>query len=213
MKIPFVSFEPMHREVDAELKNALLSVYEAGWFIRGERVTQFEQEFAAYCGAKYCIGCGNGLDALFLILKAYGIGAGDEVIVPSHTFIATALAVTYAGAAPVFVEPDMESYTLNPAQIEEAVTPYTKAIIAVQLYGQAANMDAINVIAKKHGLKVIEDAAQAHGALYKNKRIGNLADAAGFSFYPGKNLGAFGDGGAVVTSDKELADKVRALAN
>ena len=161
----------MHREVDAELKNALLSVYEAGWFIRGERVTQFEKEFAAYCGAKYCIGCGNGLDALFLILKAYGIGAGDEVIVPSHTFIATALAVTYAGAAPVFVEPDMESYTLNPAQIEEAVTPYTKAIIAVQLYGQAADMDAINVIAKKHGLKVIEDAAQAHGALYKIKGL------------------------------------------
>lgn len=213
MKIPFVSFEPMHQEADVELKNALLSVYESEWFIRGERVEQFEQEFATYCGAGYCVGCGNGLDALFLILKAYGIGAGDEVIIPSHTFIATALAVTYTGANPVFAEVDLKSYTLSPEAVEGAITPRTKAVIAVQLYGQAADMDAIYEVAKKHDLKVIEDAAQAHGAYYKNRRVGSLADAAGFSFYPGKNLGAFGDGGAVTTSDRKLAEKVRALAN
>lgn len=213
MKIPFVSFEAMHEEIETSVFEKFQEVYRKNWFIQGSEVEQFEREFATYCGAEYCIGCGNGLDALMLILKAYGIGEGDEVIVPSNTFIATALAVSYTGAKPVFVEPSIETYTINPAAIEEKVTACTKAIMAVHLYGQPAQMDAIMDIAKKHGLKVIEDSAQAHGATYHGKRTGSLGDAAGFSFYPGKNLGALGDGGAVVTSDRELADKVRALGN
>lgn len=211
--IPFVSFEPMHHEIKEELRQAYDRVMASEWFIQGEECAKFEEEFAIYCGAKYCVGCGNGLDALFLILKAYGIGEGDEVIVPSNTFIATALAVSYAGAKPVFAEPDLGSYTMNPDQIEEKITEHTKAIIAVHLYGRIADMDRIREIADKHHLKVIEDAAQAHGATYKGKRAGSLGDAAGFSFYPGKNLGALGDGGAVVSDDKDLIDKVRALGN
>jgi dTDP-4-amino-4,6-dideoxygalactose transaminase len=203
----------MHREIEDEIISKFTEVYRKNWFIQGEECRAFEQAFADYCGAGYCIGCGNGLDALMLILKGYGIGAGDEVIVPSNTFIATALAVTYTGATPVLVEPKLETYTLDPDRIEEAITPKTKAIIAVQLYGQAAEMDRILDIAKKHNLKLIEDAAQAHGATYHDRKVGSLADAAGFSFYPGKNLGALGDGGAVVTSDRELAEKVRALGN
>ncbi len=211
--IPFSTFEPMHKEVSEEIQSAFHKVFEKGWFIQGDECAAFEQEFADYCNAKYCIGVGNGLDALLLVLKGYGIGKGDEVIVPSNTFIATALAVTYAGATPVFVEPRLESYTIDPSLIEEKITDRTKAIIAVQLYGQAADMDEICAIAKKHGLKVIEDAAQAHGSTYKGKKVGALADAAGFSFYPGKNLGALGDAGAVVTNDEALAKKVRALGN
>lgn len=211
--IPFSTFEAMHNEVADEMHQAFHKVYDKGWFIQGEECEAFEKEFAEYCEAKYCIGVGNGLDALLLILRAYGIGAGDEVIIPSNTFIATALAVTYAGATPVFVEPKMASYTINPKLIEEKITDKTKAIIAVQLYGQSSDMDAICMIAKKHELKLIEDAAQAHGATYKGRKVGSLADAAGFSFYPGKNLGALGDGGAVVTNDEELAIKVRALGN
>ena len=211
--IPFVSFEPMHDEIKEELGQAYDRVIASAWFIQGEECTKFEEEFAKYCGAKYCVGCGNGLDALFLILKAYGIGEGDEVIVPSNTFIATALAVSYTGAKPVFVEPDLDSYTIDPEWIEEKITERTKAIIAVHLYGRIADMDRIREIADRHHLKVIEDAAQAHGATYKGKRAGSLGDAAGFSFYPGKNLGALGDGGAVVSDDKELIDKVRALGN
>lgn len=211
--IPFSTFEPMHKEVSEEIQSAFRKVFEKGWFIQGDECTAFEQEFADYCNAKYCIGVGNGLDALLLILRGYGIGKGDEVIVPSNTFIATALAVTYAGATPVFVEPRLESYTIDPALIEEKITDRTKAIIAVQLYGQASDMDEICTIAKKHGLKVIEDAAQAHGSTYKGRKVGALADAAGFSFYPGKNLGALGDAGAVVTNDEALAKKVRALGN
>lgn len=213
MKIPFVSFEAMHSEIKNELVDSFESVLDKNWFIKGQEVEKFEEEFAKYCDAKYCIGCGNGLDALYLILKAYGIGSGDEVIIPSNTFIATALAVSYTGAVPVLVEPILESYTINPELIEEKITDKTKAIIAVHLYGMIADMDEINAIANKHNLKVIEDSAQAHGALYKGKRAGGLGDAAGFSFYPGKNLGALGDGGAVVTNDKALADKVRALGN
>lgn len=213
MNIPFVSFEKMHEEVRPEMEAKFKEVYTKNWFIQGEELAKFEEEFAAYCGAKYCVGCGNGLDALFLPLKAYGIGEGDEVIVPSNTFIATALAVSYTGATPVFVEPSMDSYDIDPSQIEAKVTDKTKAIMAVHLYGQPADMDAINAIAKKHDLKVIEDCAQAHGATYKGKKIGTLGGAAGFSFYPGKNLGALGDAGAFVTNDKELADKVRALGN
>lgn len=211
--IPFVSFEPMHDEIKEELGQAYDRVMTSAWFIQGGECTKFEEEFASYCGAKYCVGCGNGLDALFLILKAYGIGEGDEVIIPSNTFIATALAVSYTGAKPVFVEPDLTSYTINPEWIEEKITECTRAIIAVHLYGMTADMDRIKQIADRHQLKVIEDAAQAHGATYKGKRAGNLGDAAGFSFYPGKNLGALGDGGAVVSNDKELIDKVRALGN
>lgn len=211
--IPFVSFEKMHSDIEADIMGKFREVYENNWFIQGKECEAFEKAFADYCGVKHCVGCGNGLDALMLILKAYGIGEGDEVIVPSNTFIATALAVTYTGAVPVLVEPKIATYTIDPDKIEEKITERTKAIIAVQLYGQASEMDKLLLIAKKHGLKVIEDAAQAHGATYRNIKVGALADAAGFSFYPGKNLGALGDGGAVVTNDDELAAKVRALGN
>lgn len=213
MNIPFVSFEPMHKEIENEILNKFNDVYKKSWFIFGDELTQFEKEFAEYCGVKYCIGCGNGLDALHLILKGYDIKEGDEVIIPSDTFIATALAVSYCGAKPVFVEPNINTYEINPDLIEATITEKTKAIIVVQLYGQTSDMDKINAIAKKHNLKVIEDAAQAHGAKYKGNKAGSLADAAGFSFYPGKNLGALGDGGAVVTNDKKLAEKIRALSN
>lgn len=213
MKIPFVSFEAMHNEIKDDVLSKFKEVYERNWFIGGSELEKFEEEFAAYCGAKYCVGCGNGLDALYLILKAYGIGAGDEVIVPSNTYIATALAVSYLGATPVFVEPVIDYFNIDVSKIEEKITTKTKAIMAVHLYGQPAQMDEIKAIANKYGLKVIEDSAQAHGATYKGVRTGNLGDAAGFSFYPGKNLGALGDAGAVVTNDKELADMVRALGN
>lgn len=213
MKVPFVSFESMHSEIEEQLESALLRVCRSNWFIRGNEVEKFEHDFAKYCGVKYCIGCGNGLDALYLILKGYDIGAGDEVIVPSNTFIATALAVTYTGAIPVFAEPNLDDYTINAKAIEEKITERTKAIMAVHLYGQSADMSALKEIADKYDLKLIEDAAQAHGAEYFGKKAGNLGDAAGFSFYPGKNLGAMGDAGAVVTNDKELAEKVRALGN
>lgn len=213
MNIPFVSFNVMHKEIETELEQAFKTVLQNNWYIQGTECEAFEKEFAAYCGVKYCVGCGNGLDALYLILKAYGIGEGDEVIVPSNTYIATALAVSYTGALPVFVEPEEDSFNINPSLIEEKITDKTKAIMAVHLYGQPAKMNEILAIAKTYNLKVIEDSAQAHGATYHGMKTGNLADAAGFSFYPGKNLGALGDGGAVVTNDKELADKVRALGN
>jgi dTDP-4-amino-4,6-dideoxygalactose transaminase len=213
MNVPFVSFEPMHKEIENEILDTFKKVYNKNWFILGNEVRYFEEEFAAFCDAKYCIGCGNGLDALYLILKGYEIGNGDEVIVPSNTYIATALAVSYTGAKPVFVEPDLNTYNIDLDLIERAITDKTKAIIAVHLYGQVADMLKINKIAKKYNLKVIEDSAQAHGALYKGRKVGSLGDASGFSFYPGKNLGALGDAGAVVTNDKELADKVRAIAN
>ncbi|CUX34470.1 DegT/DnrJ/EryC1/StrS family aminotransferase [Clostridium sp. C105KSO13] len=213
MKIPFSTFNRMHDEVKEELEIAFNKVLDKGWFIQGQECELFEREFAEFCEAKHCVGCGNGLDALYLILKALDIKQGDEVIIPSNTFIATALAVSYVGATPVFVEPELWSYNLNSDLIEEKITDRTKAIIAVHLYGQAAKMDCICSIARKHNLKVIEDCAQAHGAEYKGQKIGTFGDAAGFSFYPGKNLGALGDGGAVICNDKELADKVRALSN
>ena len=213
MKIPFASFEYMHNEIKEEIYEAISDVMRKNWFIRGEYCEKFEQEFAAYCGVKYCVGCGNGLDALYLILRAYDITYGDEVIVPSNTFIATALAVTYTGATPIFVEPDISTYTIDPKRIQEKITARTKAIIVVHLYGQAADMDAVNEIAQANHLLVIEDAAQAHGAEYKNKKTGGLGDAAAFSFYPGKNLGALGDAGAITTNDKDVADKVRAIGN
>ena len=213
ISVPFVSFRPMEKELDGALRAAFDRVLQNSWYIEGREDAAFEEAFARYCGTDYCVGCGNGLDSLVLILKALGIGAGDEVIVPSNTFIATVLAISYTGAAPVLVEPLLATYNLDPNRIEAAITPRTKAIIAVHLYGQCAQMDAITTIAKAHGLKVIEDAAQAHGAIWQGRRAGSLGDAAGFSFYPGKNLGALGDAGCVTTSDPDLAKKVRALGN
>ena len=213
MKVPFATFIPMHNEIRKDLDAAYNQVLDRSYFIQGEECTKFEEEFAEYCAAKYCIGVATGLDALWLVLKAMGIGKGDEVIVPSNTYIATALAVSFVGAKPVFVEPTIETYNIDVSKIEEKINSNTKAIIAVHLQGRAADMDAVNAIAKKYNLKVIEDAAQAHGTIYKGRKVGTLGDAAGFSFYPGKNLGALGDGGCVVTNDKELADKVRALGN
>jgi dTDP-4-amino-4,6-dideoxygalactose transaminase len=188
-------------------------VMESGWYILGEEVEKFENEFATYCGVKHCVGVGNGLEALHLILRAYGIGAGDEVIVPANTYIATWLAVSYAGAIPVPVEPSIMTYNLDPKLVEAAITPRTKAILPVHLYGQPADMDPLLEIAAKHGLKVVEDAAQVHGATYKGRLAGSLCDAAGWSFYPGKNLGAMGDAGAITTNDAELADRIRVLRN
>lgn len=213
MKIPFATFEPMHREIRNELDAAYERVMNRSYFIQGEECKKFEEEYSAYIGTKYCIGVGTGLDAIYLILRAMEIGNGDEVIVPSNTFIATALAVSYAGATPVFVEPLLDTYNIDVNRIEEKITKRTKAIIAVHLQGRAADMDPINKIAQKYNLKVIEDAAQAHGAKYKGKKVGALSDAAAFSFYPGKNLGALGDGGCVTTNNKELAEKIRALGN
>ena len=213
MKVPFLDLLSPYQELKAELDAAYHRVMESGWYILGAEVDAFENEFAEYCGVKHCIGVGNGLDALHLILRALNIGAGDEVIVPANTYIATWLAVSYAGAKPVPVEPDEKTYNIDHNRIEAAITHNTKAIMPVHLYGQPANMDPINNIATKYNLKVIEDAAQAHGAKYKGKRTGGLGDAAGFSFYPGKNLGAFGDGGAVVTNDSYIADRVRTIRN
>ena len=213
MKVPFATFEPMHNEIRKELDEAYKRVMDSNYFIQGNECKQFEQEFADYCGAKHCVGVATGLDAIYLILKAMDIKTGDEVIVPSNTFIATALAVSYTGATPVFVEPEIDTYNIDVTRIEEKITPNTKAIIAVHLQGRPADMDAVNEIAKKHGLKVLEDAAQAHGTKYKGRRVGALSDAAAFSFYPGKNLGALGDGGCVVTNDDDIASKVRALGN
>ncbi len=213
MKIPFVSFLPMERELEDDLRGAFDRVFTRSWYIEGAEDAAFEERFAAFCGAKYCIGVGNGLDALMLTLKAMDIGEGDEVIVPSDTYIATALAVTYVGARPVFVEPRIETFNIDPEKIEAAITEKTKAIMPVHLYGQACDMDPIMEIARNHGLKVVEDCAQAHGATYKGRKVGTFGDAAGFSFYPGKNLGALGDAGAVVTNDRALAEKIRALGN
>ena len=213
MKVPFLDLQTPHFELRRELEAAFRRVLESGWYILGKEVTAFESEFAAYCGVKHCIGVGNGLDALHLVLRAYGIGQGDEVIVPANTYIATWLAVSHAGATPIPVEPLITTYNMDPDGIEAAITPYTRAVIPVHLYGQPADMDPIMAIAKKHGLKVIEDAAQAHGAYYKDQRTGGLGHAAGFSFYPGKNLGALGDGGAVTTNDDALAEQIRVLHN
>lgn len=213
MKVPFVSFLPMERKLNGELRKAFDRVFKASWYIGGKEDEAFEKAFAEYCNIKYCVGVGNGLDALMLALKAMGIGEGDEVIVPSNTYIATALAVTYVGATPVFVEPKLSTFNIDPERIEGAITKKTKAIMPVHLYGQACDMDSIMEIARKHGLRVVEDCAQAHGATYKGQKVGTFGDAAGFSFYPGKNLGALGDAGAVVTNDRELAERVRILGN
>jgi dTDP-4-amino-4,6-dideoxygalactose transaminase len=213
LKVPFLDLQAAYIEIKDELDEAYNRVMMSGWYILGEETEAFEREFAYYCGAKYCVGVANGLDALHLILRAYGIGEGDEVIVPSNTYIATWLAVSYAGATPVPVEPNPDTLNIAPENIEAAITARTKAIMPVHLYGQTAEMDAINEIARRYDLKVIEDAAQAQGASYKGQFAGSLSDAAGFSFYPGKNLGAFGDAGAITTNDDALADSLRVLRN
>jgi dTDP-4-amino-4,6-dideoxygalactose transaminase len=213
MNVPFLDLRAVYAELQTELDEAAQRVTASGSYILGKEVSAFEAEFAAYCGAKHCVGVGNGLDALHLILRALEIGPGAEVIVPANTYIATWLAVSYAGATPVPVEPDNATFNIDPARIEEKITSRTRAIMPVHLYGQPADMDPINEIAERHYLKVIEDAAQAQGARYKGKRAGRLAHAAGFSFYPGKNLGAMGDAGAVVTNDDGLAERVRRLGN
>lgn len=211
--IAYSDLRYIHNEIREELAKAVQKVVDSNWFIMGEELAAFEQEYAAYCGVKHCIGVGNGLDALHLILTGYGIGQGDEVIVPANTFIATALAVSYCGATPVLVDADADTCHLDVAKIEEKITERTKAIMAVHLYGRVADMEHICEIAERHKLRVIEDAAQAHGAVLNEKRVGSLGDAAGFSFYPGKNLGAFGDAGAVTTNDDALARRIRALRN
>jgi len=213
VKVQFLDFVGPYEELKAELDDAYFRFMRSAWYVLGREVEAFEQEFAFYCGVKHCVGVGNGLEALHLILRAYGIGEGDEVIVPSNTYIATWLAVSYAGATPVPVEPNPQTYNLDPGRLEAAITPRTKAIMAVHLYGQPADMDSILAIARKHSLKVIEDNAQAQGARYRGRRTGSLGDAAGNSFYPGKNLGALGDAGAVTTDDASLADRVRTLRN
>ena len=213
MNIPFFELKPAYDELRDELDAAYHRVMDSGWYLLGNEIESFEAAFARCCETGHCVAVGNGLDALHLILRAYNIGAGDEVIVPTNTFIATWLAVSYAGATPVPVEPDPRTFNLDPGRIKTAITPRTKAIMPVHLYGQPADMDPIMDIARKHGLKVIEDNAQAQGARYKGRRTGSLGHAAGHSFYPAKNLGAFSDAGAVTTNDAELADRVRTLRN
>jgi len=213
VKVPFLDFVKPYEELKAELDEAYFRFMRSAWYVLGREVEAFEREFADYCGVDHCVGVGNGLEALHLTLRAYGIGENDEVIVPSNTYIATWLAVSYAGALPVPVEPDAKTFNLDPNRIEAAITRRTRAIMPVHLYGQPADMDPITTIARKRGLKVIEDNAQAQGARYKGRRTGSLGDAAGNSFYPGKNLGAYGEAGAVTTNDKELADKIRVLRN
>lgn len=211
--IPFLDLKAPHVELREEITTAIARVVDSGWYILGPEVDAFEAEYAAYCDAHHCIGLANGLDALHLALRAMDVSPGDEVIVPSNTYIATWLAVSQCGATPVPVEPDERTYNIDPSLIEAAITPRTKVILPVHLYGQPADMDPILAIASKHGLRVLEDGAQAHGARYKGQRIGAHGDAVAWSFYPGKNLGALGDGGAVTTNDPELADRIRVLRN
>lgn len=213
MEVPFVDLRPAHANIHDELTAAFEDTLEQSWFIGGKNDQAFENEFSEYVGQGYTVGCGNGLDALMLILKALGIGEGDEVILPANTFIATALAASYAGAKPVLIDPILETANIDPPKIEQAITPRTKAIMAVHLYGQPAQMKEIMEIAERHHLYVIEDAAQAHGAAYYGQKVGTFGDGAGFSFYPGKNLGALGDAGAAVVKDPEIARTVRTIGN
>jgi dTDP-4-amino-4,6-dideoxygalactose transaminase len=211
--IPFLELAPAYQELQAEIDAAVHSVLDSGWYVLGKEVREFEEVFSRYTSAGHCVGVSNGLDAMHLVLHAWDIGAGDEVIVPSNTYIATWLAVSYTGATPVPVEPDPRTWNIDPRRIEEAITPRTKAILPVHLYGQPAEMDAIMEIARRRNLRVLEDCAQAHGAKVRGRSAGSLGHAAAWSFYPGKNLGALGDGGGVTTSDAELATRVRTLAN
>ncbi|MBP3688012.1 MAG: DegT/DnrJ/EryC1/StrS family aminotransferase [Alphaproteobacteria bacterium] len=211
--IKFLDLAKVNNRFRKEIDERLTNILDKGWYLQGEENDKFAEHFAEYCGTKYAIGVANGLDALRLIIKASGFGEGDEIIVPANTYIATILAISDNGCTPVLVEPDINTYNINPDLVEAAITPKTKAIMVVHLYGQAVKMEKIWTLAKKYNLKVFEDAAQGHGAIYQGRRTGNLSDAAAFSFYPGKNLGCLGDGGAVVSNDKELIDKVKALAN
>lgn len=220
--IKFLDLKKVNERFRGEMDAATKRVLDSGWYLLGAECEAFEREFAAYCGVKHAIGCANGLDALKLIIQAYGFGSGDEIIAPANTYIASLIAISANGATPVLVEPDITTYLIDPAKIEEKITPHTKAIMVVHLYGRAMDMSRIWKLAKKHDLKVVEDCAQAHGAyelstlnsqLSTPIRVGGLGDAAGFSFYPGKNLGCLGDGGAVTTNDDELAVKIRALRN
>lgn len=212
-KIPFLDLHASYLELKSEIDEAVTRVLNSGWYILGPEVEAFENEFATYCQTKFSIGLANGLDALTLALRAMDVGPGDEVIVPSNTYIATWLAVSQCGATPVPVEPDDQTYNIDPASIFAAISPRTKVILPVHLYGQPADLDPILEIARKHGLRVLEDGAQAHGARYKGQRIGGHGDAVAWSFYPGKNLGAIGDGGAVTTNDPVIADRIRVLRN
>jgi dTDP-4-amino-4,6-dideoxygalactose transaminase len=213
MKIPFLNLEPTHKAIRTEMQKAFESVYDSNWFILGNQLEQFEEAYAEYNGVSHAIGVSNGLDALVLGLKALEIGPGDEVIVPAHTYIATALAISHVGAIPVLAESDLNTYNIDPEAIKKVITPETKAIIPVHLYGQACEMDRIIEIARDHDLYVIEDNAQAHGSHFKGRATGSWGDVTGISFYPGKNLGALGDGGMVVTNNPKIAERVRILRN
>ncbi len=213
MNIPFVDLQTQYQSLKPQMDAAVLAVMQRGDFVLGGAVAEFERVFAEYCGAQYCVGVDSGYSALELIVRAYDIGPGDEVITAANTFIATTLAISNAGATPVLVDCDPQTYNIDVTKIEAAITSRTKAIMPVHLYGQTADMDAIRAIARAHNLYVFEDAAQASGARYKGRRAGSLGDAAGFSFYPGKNLGAYGDGGAVTTNDAAIAEKIRLLRN
>lgn len=212
-KVTFLDIRKSYLELKNEIDHAIMHVLNSGWYIFGSEVESFEKEYALFCESEHAIGVGNGLDALRLALLAMGVGPGDEVIVPSNTYIATWLAVSQCGATPVAVEPIEDTYNIDTEKIEVAITPRTKVILPVHLYGQPADLDPILAIARKNHLLVLEDAAQSHGAYYKGKRIGSHGDAVAWSFYPGKNLGAFGDGGAVTTNNKEIADRIRVLGN
>lgn len=213
MSVPFLDLSAAYGELQSEIESAVLASMRTGWYILGPEVEAFEADFAAYCEAAHCVGVANGLDALHLVLRAMDVGPGDEVIVPSNTYIATWLAVSQCGATPVPVEPLESTFNIDPDRIEAAITPRTKVILPVHLYGQPADLDPILAIARRQKLKVLEDGAQAHGARYKGKRIGGHGDAVAWSFYPGKNLGALGDGGAVTTNDPELSDRIKVLRN
>lgn len=213
MKVSFLDLAKVNNRYRKEIDEAICSILDEGWYLQGKQNDFFSEEYASFCGTKYALGVDNGLDALRLILIGYGIGVGDEVIVPSNTFIASILAISQTGATPVLVEPSEITFNIDADKIEKAITNRTKAIMVVDLYGRAVEMEKIWLLAKKYGLKIIEDAAQAHGAKYQGKRTGNLGDATGFSFYPGKNLGCFGNGGAITTNDEELFTKVKAIAN
>jgi len=211
--IKFLDLEKINNRFRSEMDEKIANILDKGWYLQGEENVRFAEHFAKYCGTKYALGVANGLDALRLIIKASGFGVGDEIIVPANTYIATILAISDNGCTPVLIEPDIDTYNINPDLIEAAITSKTKAIMVVHLYGQAVQMEKIWVIAKKYNLKVFEDCAQAHGAIYQGNRVGNLSYAAAFSFYPGKNLGALGDAGAITTNDEDLYNKVKALAN
>jgi dTDP-4-amino-4,6-dideoxygalactose transaminase len=213
MNIPFLDLHASYKELEVEIDSAVKRVLNSGFYVLGTEVEVFESEYAQFCDANYCVGVGNGLDAIYISLKALGVGVGDEVLVPTNTYIATWLAVSQCGAKPVPVEPSIDSYNIDPSLITKAITNKTKAIIAVHLYGRPAPLDEILRLAKKFDLKVIEDAAQAHGAVYKDKKIGSHSDMVTWSFYPGKNLGAFGDGGAITTNSEELAKKAAVIRN